>query len=326
MRDLLERTPAGLYCRAGDFHIDPLRRVDRAVTTHAHSDHCRRGMGAYWCAQPGVGVLKRRVGLNATVHGVAYGERFVLGDVEVSFHPAGHILGSAQVRVSDGSTTWVVAGDFKRAADPTCAPFEVVPCDVFVSEATFGLPIYRWAPGLETAEQMLAWWRDCAARGKAAVITAYSLGKAQRILGHLHELAPDAGPAFLHGAMLDLTAAYRAEGVPLLATEAVKDQTDPAVFRGALIIAPPSAVRSDWITPIGPFECAFASGWTRVRRRQSMSTDRGFTMSDHADWPALVRTAIETGAPRVLVQYAPGDALARHLRARGIDATTLARS
>lgn len=326
MADLLQKTRAGLYCPAGDFHIDPLRPVARAVTTHAHSDHCRPGMGQYWCADTGTALLQRRVGADARITGVPHRAPFVLGDVQISFHPAGHIRGASQVRISDGSQTWVVAGDFKRAPDPTCAPFEVVPCDVFVSEATFGLPIYRWQPGEIVASEILAWWRDCARRGKAAVVLAYSLGKAQRVLAELHRLDPSAGPVYLHGAMLDLTAAYRAAGVPMLPTAPVMQVTDKAAFREALVIAPPSAVGTAWAKRLGPFETGFASGWMRVRgNRRRRAMDRGFVLSDHADWPALVQTAKDTGARRIWVQYAPSDALVHHLRGLGIDASLVPR-
>lgn len=311
---VIVRTAAGAYCPAGDFHIDPTRRVPRAVITHAHADHARRGMGRYWCAARGEAVLRCRIGARAPIEPVPFGEPFRLGDAQVSFHPAGHILGSAQVRVEVDGAVWVVAGDYKRAPDPTCRPFEVVPCDVFLTEATFGLPIYRWRDPATVAAEMYAWWQACRARGQAAVLTGYSLGKTQRLLALLRPFAPDAVVA-LHDAAAAITQAYRDAGVSLLATEPIDGVSD---FSGRLVIAPPLTAGSALHQRIGPHETAFASGWIRSGRRRG--GDRGFVLSDHADWPALVRTCTETGAARVLVQYAANDALPRALRHRGIPA------
>lgn len=311
---MIERRKAGLYCAAGDFYIDPSRKVDRAVITHAHADHARRGMGQYWCAAVGEQVLRCRIGAKAAIDGVPYGESFVLGGARLSFHPAGHILGSAQVRIQVGGEVWVVAGDYKRAPDPTCAPFEVVPCDVFVTEATFGLPIYRWDPPAQTAQAMFDWWQGCRARAEAAVLTGYSLGKTQRLLALLYPHAPDTVVA-LHGAAAAITQAYRDAGVQMLATEPIDAVDD---FAGRLVISPPLSAGSALMQRLGPHQTAFASGW--IRSGRTRGGDRGFVLSDHADWPALVRTCIETGAARVLVQYASGDALPRYLRHRGVAA------
>lgn len=315
---MIVRTPAGLYCPAGDFYIDPSRKVARAVITHAHADHARRGMDAYWCAAIGAEVLRCRIGPKARIHPVPYGEPFTFGAAQVSFHPAGHILGSAQVRIEIGGEVWVIAGDYKRAPDPTCAPFEVVPCDVFVTEATFGLPIYRWDPPEQVGQGIFAWWQACRARGEAAVLTGYSLGKTQRLLALLHPHAPDAVVA-LHGAAAAITQAYRDAGVRLLATEPIDGVADLA---GRLVISPPLSPGSALLERLGPHQTAFASGW--IRSGRSRGGDQGFVLSDHADWPALVRTCLETGAKRVLVQYASGDALPRYLRHRGVAAELFA--
>jgi putative mRNA 3-end processing factor len=333
--DLLTVDHAGLYCPIGDFHIDPWRPVPRAVVTHAHGDHARAGSGRYWCAAPGLGVMRRRVGEAASIQGVPYGERFQIGEAAVSLHPAGHILGSAQVRVEGQGRVWVASGDYKRDADPTCAPFEVVRCDVFITEATFGLPIYRWRPVAGVVADIAAWWRENRQAGRASVLFCYALGKAQRILAALasgEAGIPPAAPStvFIHGAAAPLTDAYRDAGIPMLPTERVADaikRGDRQRFAGELILAPPSAAGSPWMRRFGTqrqFDTAFASGWMRIRGiRRRRGYDRGFVISDHADWDGLLRTIQETGATRVLATHGYADTLARHLRTLGIDAGVL---
>ena len=202
MRDLLELTPEGLYCRAGDFHVDPWRPVPRAVVTHGHADHARSGMGVVHAASDGLGLLRWRLGESQALAGHAYGERFDLGDARVSLHPAGHVLGSAQVRIEVDGEVWVVSGDYKRDDDPTCAAFEVVPCDVFISEATFALPVYRWTPTATVAAEIHSWWLANRERGLASVLFAYALGKAQRVLAELAALTHE--PVYVHGAVASL--------------------------------------------------------------------------------------------------------------------------
>jgi putative mRNA 3-end processing factor len=255
------------------------------------------------------------------VRGLAYGERLALGDVTVSLHPAGHVLGSAQVRIEAVHQVWVVSGDYKRAPDPSCAPFEVVACDVFVTEATFGLPIYRWAEPARLAEEILEWWDTARAAGRPCVLFCYSLGKAQRILAELARLTDREVRA--HGAVEAITELYRARGVPMLPTRRVGEEKR-AAFAGELVLAPPSAAGSVWMRRFAGAETGFASGWMRVRgTRRRKGHDRGFALSDHADWPALLRTVEETGARRVLVTHGYADELARYLRERGTDAAVL---
>jgi putative mRNA 3-end processing factor len=317
--DLVTPTPEGLACAAGGFWIDPWKPVPLAVLTHGHGDHARPGSGRYLAAEPALGVLRKRLP-DAEIEGVPYGETRRVGAVDVSFHPAGHVLGSAQVRVDDGREVWVVSGDYKRAPDPTCAPFEVVPCDVFVTEATFALPVFRWEPAAAVAAEILAWREVCAAAGRTAVLLAYAFGKAQRILAELAALTDR--PAYTHGAVESLTAVYREAGVAMLPTIPVGDTKKG--LPGELVIAPPSAAGSPWMKRLAPFETGFASGWMRVRgARRRKSVDRGFVLSDHADWPALLRTVRETGARRVLCTHGFADALARHLRDTGLAAETI---
>ncbi|MGN6520102.1 MAG: ligase-associated DNA damage response exonuclease [Dokdonella sp.] len=320
--DLLVASPNGLYCPAGDFHIDPWKPVARAVITHGHGDHAREGMGEYHVVDEGLAILEWRLGAQAyRVH--AYDEPFDIGRVRVSFHPAGHVLGSCQVRIDDGRRVWVASGDYKRQHDPTCRAFAVVPCDVFVTEATFGLPIYRWPDTRDVAREIVAWRDACAAEGEAAILYCYALGKSQRLLAELAAIIDR--PAFVHGAIEPGVAVYRDAGVPLLATERVADTAKGRDFSGQLVIAPPSAAGSPWIRRFRRAQQGFASGWMRIRgNRRRRNRDRGFVVSDHADWPSLLRTIEETGARRVIATHGNTDALVRTLRERGIDAGTFA--
>ncbi|MBB1472576.1 ligase-associated DNA damage response exonuclease [Luteimonas sp. MC1782] len=315
--DLVVSTPEGLYCPAGGFHIDPSRPVPCAVITHGHGDHARSGMGLYHVAAEGLPILRWRLGeQDYRVH--VLGERVRIGNALVSFHPAGHVLGSTQVRIEVDGETWVASGDYKRDHDPTCLPFEVVPCDVFITEATFGLPIYRWTPAADVAADIVAWREECAANGEAAILYCYALGKAQRVLAEL--AAHTDRPAFVHGAIDAGVQVYREAGVAMLDTRRVADEARGTAFAGELVLAPPSAAGSPWIRRFKRAQQGFASGWMRIRgNRRRRNYDRGFVVSDHADWPALLRTAHETGARRVIATHGDTDALVRVLNDRGID-------
>lgn len=342
---VLEATDAGLFCRAGGFHVDPASPVPVAVVTHAHSDHARPGSGRYLCAASGAGLLRRRVGPDAVIEPVPFGQRLELGGAAVSFHPAGHILGSAQVRVDVGGEVWVASGDYKREPDPTCEAFEVVPCEVFITEATFALPCYAWRPAREVAGEMLAWWGENAAAGRASVLFCYTLGKAQRVLAELavamdgeaagkegvgsgKSVTPLDREVLLHGAMEAFVGDYRAAGVRMLPTRPMGERVKGESFAGRLVLAPPSAGGSPWMRRFGAgpdFDTGFASGWMRVRGiRRRLGYDRGFAISDHADWDDLLRTVRETGARKVLTTHGYTDALARYLREQGLDSTALA--
>ncbi len=315
--DLVVHTPEGLYCPPGDFHIDPWRPVPRAVITHGHGDHARTGMGTYHVAAEGLPVLQWRLGeQDYRVH--ALGERVRIGDALVSFHPAGHVLGSTQVRIEVDGEVWVASGDYKRDPDPTCLPFEVVPCDVFITECTFGLPIYRWPTAADVARDIVAWREECAANGEAAILYGYALGKAQRVLAEL--LAHTDRPAYVHGAIDAVVQVYRQAGVPMLDTLRVADEARGTDFAGELVIAPPSAAGSPWIRRFRRAQQGFASGWMRIRgNRRRRNYDRGFVVSDHADWPSLLRTVKETGARRVIATHGDTGALVRMLNESGIE-------
>lgn len=323
MPDLISVTDHGLLCRAGGFHVDPWRAVDVAVITHAHGDHARPGSALYHASESGLGLLRRRLGEDATLVGHPFGEPFQIGEATVSLHPAGHVLGSAQVRIEALGEVWVVSGDYKRDADRSAEAFEVVPCDTFITEATFALPVYRWPSTDEVVDDMVAWWRANQDAGRASVVFAYALGKAQRILA---ALAPHAmGEVLVHGAVETLLDPYRAAGIDLGPTRPVGPRVRGERFAGELIVAPPSAFGSPWMRRFGDAATAFASGWMRVRgNRRRRGVDKGFVMSDHADWPGLLRTIEETGARRVLATHGYSDTLARYLVERhGIDAAPL---
>jgi putative mRNA 3-end processing factor len=316
---MLVESPAGLYCPAGGFYVDPWGPVDRALITHAHGDHARAGSQAYLCADPCRPLLERRFGPDVTVESLPYAESIRLGDVTVSFHPAGHILGSSQIRIAAARETWVVAGDYKRAADPTCDPFEPIPCDTFITESTFGLPIYRWDPTNAVIAEMVEWWDRNRVENRTSVLFCYTIGKVQRILAELARVTDR--PAFVHGMMLPAIDAYREAGISMLPVASATEQPRGRKFAGELVLAPLSARGTPWMRRMGDHSDAFASGLMRVRGvRRQRAFDRGFVLSDHADWPALLDTIVETGAARVLVTHGYSEPLARHLRESGLNA------
>ena len=322
MNHLLERRPEGLYCPAGDFFIDPWRPVPRAVLTHAHGDHARPGSGYYLAERSGLGLLRIRLGQSAPLEGVEYGQSMVLGDARVSLHPAGHVLGSSQVRIEARDQVWVVSGDYKRDPDPTCVPFEPVSCDVFVSEATFALPVYRWPPIGRVVDEIIAWWDECASEGRPAMLLCYALGKAQRLLAELAKRFDRT--VHLHGAMVPLVQAYRDAGVAMLPTVPVSDSAKGRDFAGELILAPPSAAGSPWLRRFRGASLGFASGWMLIRgNRRRRNYERGFVLSDHADWPGLLRSVRESGASRVLFTHGQREPIAQYLAEKGLSTGVL---
>jgi putative mRNA 3-end processing factor len=316
---MLQETPSGLYCPDGDFFIDPWAPVDRAVVTHAHGDHARRGSRAYLCSAECAPLLERRLlPEQPLIETLAYGAVRTIGTVRVSFHPAGHILGSAQVRVEGRDRVWVIGGDYKRALDPTCAPFEPVACDVFITETTFGLPIFSWDPTETVVNDLLEWWDANGRDEKTSVVFCYTLGKAQRLLA---ELAPRTDRTiYVHGAMTAMTDIYRAAGITMARTDTLVERPRGVSFAGELVLAPISARGTPWMRRLGTYSDAFVSGTMRVRGvRRQRAVDRGFVLSDHADWRALLQTVAETGAARVLATHGYAEPFARYLSTQGID-------
>ena len=327
--DLVIERPEGLYCPPGDFYIDPWRPVERAVITHAHADHSRYGHRHYLAAAPAEGVMRARLG-DITLQPLAYGDAIEHHGVRVSLHPAGHVLGSAQVRLEHGGRVWVASGDYfvsgpeqdANEDNPTCAPFEPVRCDCFITESTFGLPIYRWRPQRELFADIDAWWQANADAGRASLLMGYSFGKAQRILAGVDA---GIGPIGVHGAVEPLNRAYRAAGVRLPATQLASELSDKASLKRALIVAPPAVQGSAWakrfdVDGVAASD-AFASGWMQLRgARRRRGVDRGFVLSDHADWPGLQRAIAATGASRVIVTHGYEAVMVRWLQQQGLEA------
>lgn len=319
---LLRLTDKGLWCEAGGFHVDPWGAVERAVVTHAHGDHLAFGCEHYLTAADGAGLVRSRLGREDGVEGLAYGETRQCNDVRVSLHPAGHILGSAQVRLEHRGEVWVVSGDYKTDPDPTCRPFEPLRCHTFITESTFGLPIYRWPDQAKVFADINTWWRANAAAGEVSILYGYALGKAQRLLAGVD---PTIGPILVHGAVDRMTALYREAGVALPPTQHALAASGRRGPRDALVIAPPSAAGSAWARRFGEQSSGFASGWMRVRgARRRRGVDRGFTLSDHVDWPSLLQTIDATGAERVLVTHGYSAIVVRWLREHGRDAEAIA--
>jgi len=319
--DLLVLTPQGLHCPRGGFHIDPWEPVARAVLTHAHADHARPGSGAYLCAEPGVAIARHRLE-GATVEGWPYGERRQIGDVTVSLHPAGHVLGSAQVRLEVDGEVWIASGDYKRVPDPTCALFEPQRAHVFLTEATFGIPVFRWDPTATVIEDVLRWWEVNRESGRPSLLFCYVLGKAQRLLAEMATRTDRR--VFAHGAIAGMTDLYRDAGVRMLPLDRVADTARGRDFAGELVLAPITARGTPWMKRFGEASIALVSGFMRVRgERRRRSVDRGFALSDHADWPALLDTVRETGAERVLVTHGYAVPLAQRLRELGLQAEAL---
>ena len=317
---VLQVRPEGLFCPAGDFFIDPRGQVDRALITHAHSDHARSGHNSYLCSTATQSLMKVRLDSKARVEGMKFGEKRKIGDATVSFHPAGHILGSAQIRVEVKGRVWVVSGDYKPQVDQTCEPFELVPCHGFISECTFGLPVYRWMPEELIHQQMNAWWKENRANRTPSLLFAYSLGKAQRVLAGLD---PEIGPIFVHGAVDAFVRIYRDLGVDLPVVEKADPKLDQD-YAGAIILAPPAVEDSKWARSFRQAKRGFASGWMAIRgARRRKNLDRGFVLSDHADWKGLIEVIEGTGAEEVLMTHGNGDALVRYLSERGLKAAVL---
>ncbi|SHJ44291.1 putative mRNA 3-end processing factor [Palleronia salina] len=314
---LLSFTDRGIYCAAGDFFIDPWRPVDRALITHGHADHSRPGMGRYLATDAAAPVMRHRLG-DIAIDTIAFGERRQINDVTVSFHPAGHVPGSAQIRVEHRGEVWVVSGDYKTTPDGLSEPFEPVRCHAFISECTFGLPVFKWAPEDDVRAELNDWWRRNAADGKTSIIGAYALGKAQRLLTSVD---PGIGPILTHGAVENTNAVMRHQGIALPDTLRVTPDMDPKAQKGALVVAPPSALGTPWARRFGPSSTAFASGWMAMRGvRRRRAADRGFVISDHADWPGLNAAIAETGAERIFVTHGYTSIFRRWLESQGYDA------
>lgn len=314
---LLEFTNKGIYCAQADVYIDPWKKVKRALITHGHADHSRWGHSHYLCTKTAMPVIRHRLG-PINIESVEYGESRTVNGVKFSFHPAGHILGSAQIRAEYKGEVWVASGDYKIEDDGLAEAFEPVKCHGFITESTFGMPVYKWQPQAEVFAEINDWWRENNAQGKVSIISAYALGKAQRIMQNVD---PGIGRIFTHGAVENINEVMRKQGIPLVETTRVHSTIKKDEYKGGLVIAPPSAVGGNWTRKFQPFSVAIASGWMNLRgARRRRNADRGFVLSDHADWDGLNQAVADTGASKVIVTHGYTEVFTKWLREQGYEA------
>jgi putative mRNA 3-end processing factor len=295
--------------------------VERAVITHAHADHARSGNRRYLCVKDGEALLRSRLGPEISIETLVYGQVLKIKSVKLSLHPAGHILGSAQVKIEKNGNTLIISGDYKTQVDPTCEPLEIHKCHTFVSESTFGLPIFKWPQPKSVVDDINSWWRSNQIQGRTSILFAYALGKAQRILAGLDA---SIGPILTHGAVEKINRCYRDSGVSLPDTRYIGDLQKKDIPAGALVLAPPSADNPIWMRRFPNRSRAFASGWMCIRgNRRRRSVDRGFVLSDHSDWEGLIQTITGSGAERVMVTHGYANEMVRWLRENGYDAEAI---
>ncbi len=320
-KDLVALTNRGLYVEAADVYIDPWKKVNRALITHGHSDHARWGNKHYMCANSSVEILKHRLGNDLSIQGVAFGEKIYINGVNFSFHPAGHVAGSAQIRVEHKGEVCVVTGDYKTENDGITEPFELMRCNTIITECTFGLPVYIWDRQYLVMEQVHDWWASNSRDGKVSVITAYSLGKAQRLI---HALDMNIGKVFCHPAIAKMNEVYRSSGFRLPETFVLSPSTTKKAVKGGLLVVPPAALDSKAIQNLGTLSTGIASGWMALRgNRRRRNADRGFVLSDHSDWISLNRVIEESGASRILTTHGYSVTFARWLSEKGLNAQPL---
>jgi len=316
--NLLTFTDKGIYCPQGDFYIDPWKPVPRAVITHAHSDHARPGNGTYLCHHYTRPILALRLG-NISIQSVEWAEPVYMNAVKVSLHPAGHIIGSSQIRVEYQGIVWVVSGDYKTENDGISGEMEIVPCDVFITESTFGLPIYEWKPQQELFYDIQNWILSNREKGANTVLIAYSLGKAQRILKAIEKIAP---LIYVHGAIWNVHEALVKAGFQLPEVKRITPDMNRNSFKTDIIIAPPSAENSPWINRFHPYSVGVCSGWMQVRgNARRRNVDAGFAMSDHADWKGLISVIHACAAKKVFVTHGFQSSFSRFLNESGIESS-----
>lgn len=315
---LLEFTEKGIYCAKADVYIDPWKPVKNAIITHGHADHSRFGNTNYLCHELSKPIIAHRLG-DISIETLAYGEKRVINGVEFSLHPAGHIIGSAQVRVAYKGEVWVASGDYKLENDGISTPFEPVKCNVFITECTFGLPVFNWRPQQEVFDDINNWWSKNQSEGKISLLSGYSLGKAQRIIQHVNA---SLGKIYTHGAIENMNEVIRNMGINLPPTERITAETTKEELSNSLVIAPPGAIGSNWTKRLQPFEVGICSGWMGIRgARKRQTVDRGFILSDHADWKGLNEAISATGAQKVICTHGYTAIFSKWLQEKGIDAT-----
>jgi putative mRNA 3-end processing factor len=317
MAQIIEFTDKGLYCPAGQFYIDPWKPADKAIITHAHSDHARPGNQYYLCHHDTKPMLQLRLG-DHHYQSIDWNEPIYMNEVKVSLHPAGHIIGSSQVRVEYKGEVWVVSGDYKTEDDGISGAFEPVRCNTFITESTFGLPIYNWKPQETIYNDIRHWVHSNQLAGKTSVLIAYSLGKAQRVLKAVAEVT---GNIFVHGAIWNTHQVLTQAGHVLPEVIRVTPELPKEVFKGNIVIAPPSADGTPWMKRFTPYSVGICSGWMQVRGHQRRrNADAGFALSDHADWKGLLETVKATGAEKVFATHGFQSAFSRYLNEQGIAA------
>ncbi len=317
---LLQLTDKGLYCAQGDFYVDPWRSVHKAVITHAHSDHAKAGHQAYLCHHLTKPLLKARLG-NYSYESVSWNEPVYINGVKVSLHPAGHVIGSSQIRIEKNGEVWVVSGDYKTYDDGLSGLFEPVRCDTFITESTFGLPVYQWQTLHEQYHEVQQWVQRNQSDNVQSVLFAYSLGKAQRMIQAVADITPN---IFVHGSVWTIDQALREVGIQLPPVKRISKETDKNEFKNAVIIAPMSTMDSPWMKQFSPCKTAVCSGWMHIRgQARRNQADTGFAISDHADWNGLISTIHATKAERVLVTHGYSSVLSKYLNEKGIEADIL---
>ena len=313
---LLRFTKKGIWCEKADVFIDPWKPVNKALITHGHADHSRWGHKSYLATTAAAPVIKYRLG-NINLNTIDFGKTITVNGVQFSFHPAGHILGSAQIRVAYKGEVWVASGDYKLEADGLAESYDPIKCNTLITETTFGLPVYNWKPQQEVFNDINTWWKKNAEEGKITLVTAYSLGKAQRIL---QGLDTSIGSIYTHAAVENVNEVIRDQGIQLQATARISADTVVKDCIGGIIIAPPSAINSPWLKKFKPLAVGIASGWMTLRgARRRRGAERGFVLSDHVDWKDLNTAVSESGAERVITTHGYASTYARYLREKGIE-------
>ena len=321
MKQLFEMTDNGIYIPEAKVYIDPWKPVKHCIITHGHSDHARFGSENYLCHHLTKPILKYRLASNINCESVEYGEKVMINGVQFSLHPAAHIPGSAQIRIEKNGQVLVVSGDYKTENDGLSGEFELVKCHTFISESTFGLPIFKWKPQTEIFDEINSWWKNNISQNKASVVLGYALGKAQRILKNVDK---NIGRIFLHGAVYNINEALRAAGLPLDHFDLVTPEIPNSAYKNALIVAPSSALGTPWMNKFSPYSVGYCSGWMQVRgNKRREAIDRGFVMSDHADWEQLNEVISGTGAESVFITHGYTATFVKWLREKGIDAHEL---
>lgn len=314
---LISFTDHGLYCSAGDFYIDPWRPVNHAVITHAHSDHARWGSAHYLCHTDTFPVLRLRLG-NINAQAIAWGDPVYKNGVKISLHPAGHIIGSSQIRVEYKGEICVISGDYKTEADGLSGNFEAIRCHTFITESTFALPIYQWEAQPKMFDSIGQWISNNQQNNTVSILIAYSLGKAQRLL---QAITPVTDRIFVHGAIWNTHKVLQDHGIPLPNVQRVTPEIPKSSFNRSVVIAPPGATESNWMKKFHPYKTAVCSGWMQVRGNfRRNNTDAGFALSDHADWQGLISAIEATGASKVFVTHGFQSVLSRYLNEKGIEA------